>query len=130
MKKILFVIAIMVSVAAFPVPSTAAEKAVSVTAQDRAQKEQYEKSMEERLRKLGKDLDDLKARAATMTKQATKEMNRHIAEAEKKQKAAIHKLEEMKKESQKKWDKFTDEMNAAADEFEKAYEKAKSQFKQ
>jgi hypothetical protein len=56
-------------------------------------------------------------------------MNRHIEEAEKKQKVASRKLKEMRKESQKKWEEFIDEMNAAMDELDKAYEKAKSHLK-
>jgi ribosomal protein S10 len=85
--------------------------------------------MEERLSKLGKELDELKTKAANMAEQARKEMNRHIEDAEKKQKVASRKLEEMRKESQEKWKEFTDEMDAAMDELDKAYAKAKSHLK-
>ncbi len=106
-------------------PSGAAS---SETAQ--AQKEQYEKSMEARFKKLGKELDGLNARAVTMTEQAKKDMKRGIAEARTKQKTASAKLEEMRKKSVKQWKKFVSETDAAMDEFEKAYEKAKSHFKE
>jgi hypothetical protein len=40
------------------------------------QKEQHEKSMEERLRKIGKELDELKTKAEEMTEEARKDLNR------------------------------------------------------
>jgi predicted nucleic acid-binding Zn-ribbon protein len=126
MKFFLYIAALFLLTAA-SLSVYAAEKTPQTTAPETAQqKEKYEKSMEERLRKLGRELDELKAKAATMSEQARKDMNRYIAEAEKKQKAASRKLDKMRKKSQKKWKKFTDEMSAAADEFEKAFEKAKS----
>jgi uncharacterized phage infection (PIP) family protein YhgE len=94
------------------------------------QKAQYEKSMEERLRKIGRQLDELKTKAAVMTEQARKNMSKQVAEAEKKQKAASAKLEKMRKVSVKKWKKFSAELDAAADDFEQAYERAKSHFKE
>ena len=94
------------------------------------QKEQYEKTMQERLEKLGKRLDELKARAATGTETARKEMNQLLAEAEKKRERAFHKLEEMRKTSEEKWRKFSFEMNEASHDFERAYERAKSRFKE
>jgi hypothetical protein len=93
------------------------------------QKEQYEKSMQERLKKLGKELDELNARAAAMTEQAKTDVNRGIAEAKAKQKDASEKLEEMQKKSVKTWKKFVSETDAAMDEFEKAFERAKTDFK-
>lgn len=93
-------------------------------------KDQYEKTMEERLRKLGKQLDELKSKAAAMTKQARKELNHQLAEAEIKQKTASRKLKEIRKKSEKEWKKFTTAMNEAADDLEKAYERAKSHFKE
>ncbi len=80
--------------------------------------------------KLGKQLDELKSKAEAMTAQARKDVSKYLAEAEKKQKAAMRKLDEMKTESAHKWKKFTKEMNEAADDFEKAFERAKSHFKE
>jgi hypothetical protein len=94
------------------------------------QKDQYRKSMEERLAKLGKELDELQAKAGATAVQARKDMDKYLAEAEKKRKAAFRKFDQMETESARKWKKFTHEMNEAADEFEKAYERAKSHFKE
>ena len=79
--------------------------------------------MEERLRIIGKELDELKTKAADMTEEARKEVNQHIEEIEMKQKLASRKLEEIRKESQKEWKKVAGEMNAAMNELEAAYEK-------
>ncbi len=93
------------------------------------QKEQYEKTMEERLGKLGKQLDELKVKTAMKSEEVRKEMSKYLAEAERKQKAASRKLEEVRQESFKKWKKLSTEMQEAMDDFERAYKRAKSHFK-
>ncbi len=110
--------------------SFAAEKEQSTPSQVSQQKEQYRKSMEERLAKLGKELDELQARAGTMAVQARKDVDKYLAEADKKRDAAMKKFEQIHSESARKWKKFTSEMNKAADDFEKAFQRAKSRFKE
>lgn len=130
MKKLSLVIVVLLVLTAAPGRPYAAGEAKSATAPEATQqKEQYEKGMEERLKKLGRQLDELNAKAADMTAQAKMDIDRGIAEARTKQKAASAKLEEMRKRSEKKWKKFTSETDAAMDEFEKAYERAKAHFK-
>jgi archaellum component FlaC len=130
MKRIKLFIALMLLLAAVPLFALAAEQTpVTKAPEPVRQKEQYEKSMEERLRKIGKELDGLKAKAAEMTEEARKEMNQQIEEIEMKEKLASRKLEEIRKESQKEWEKVADEMNAAMNELEAAYEKTKSHMK-
>jgi ATP-dependent Lon protease len=130
MKETRLFIALMLLLAAAPLSALTTEKTPDTKTPETAQrKEQYEKSMEERLRKICRELDELKGKAANMTEEARKEMNRYLEDAEKKQKAAFRKLEEMRRESQKEWKEFIGEMNAAMDEFEKAYKKAKSHLK-
>ncbi len=130
MKRIKLFIALMLLLVAVPLFALAAEQTpVTKAPEPVQQKEQYEKSIEERLRKIGKELDELKAKAAEMTEEARKEMNQQIEEIEMKEKLASLKLEEMRKESQKKWKKVTDEMNAAMNELVTAYEKTKSHMK-
>jgi DNA anti-recombination protein RmuC len=130
MKEARLFIALMLLLAAAPLSALTTEKTPGTKAPETAQqKKQYEKSMEERLRKIGRELDELKGKAANMTEEARKEMNRYLEDAEKKQKAASRKLEEMRRESQKKWKEFTDEMDAAMDELDKAYAKAKAHLK-
>ncbi len=131
MKNLPTIIAVLVLLAAAPWAAYGAGEEKSATSPEPAQqKEQYEKGMEERLKKLGRELDELNAKAAAMTEQAKKDINRSIAEARAKQKAASAKLEEMRKKSEKKWKKFISETDAAMNEFEKAYERAKAHFKE
>ncbi|HET6365541.1 MAG: hypothetical protein ACM30F_03430 [Nitrospirota bacterium] len=130
MKRISLFIALMLLLSSVPLSALAAEKTSGTkTHEPVQQKEQYERSMEERLRKIGKELDELRTNTADMTEEARKEMNQHIEEVEMKQKLASRKLEEMRKESQKEWKKVADEMNAAMNELEAAYEKTISHMK-
>jgi len=94
-----------------------------------AQRKQFEKNMEERLNRLGVQLEELRVKAAAMKEKANKNLNKYLAEAEKKQKIASQKLEMVQKESEKKWGKISTDLSKAADDFEKAFEKAKSHFK-
>jgi uncharacterized protein YpuA (DUF1002 family) len=130
MKNVLMMIAVLLLLSAGPGNVSAAGDAKGAASVEASQqKKQYEKGMEERLKKLDRELDELNARAATMTEQAKVDIDRGIAEARTKQKAASTKLEEMRKRSEKKWKKFIAETDAAMDEFEKAYERAKAHFK-
>jgi hypothetical protein len=131
MKRIMAYLTALLFISISPLLSYAVEKQQQATTPATLQhREQYEKTMEERLGKLGKQVDELRARAAAMTEQARKDVDRQLAEAEKRRHAASRKLEEIRKKSEKEWKKFTLEMNEAADELEKAYEKAKSGFKE
>ncbi len=130
MKRTQFFTGLLV-LAVLPFATIAADKqpgtAVSESSQ---QKEQYEKSMEERLAKVGRRLDELKAKSKRMAVEARKDLNQYLVDAEKKQTAAARKLETMRKKSIKTWKKFIRETDAALDEFEKAYERAKAHFKE
>ncbi len=131
MKRLILSLAALLFIMAGPLPSIAAEQGQQTTAPKTPQeKEQYEKGMKERLGKLGAQLDELKAKAAARSDQAGQQMKGSLAEAEKKRKAAAVKLEEMKKTSKDKWKKFSEDMDQAARDFEKAYEKAKLRFKE
>jgi gas vesicle protein len=85
--------------------------------------------MQERLGKLGKQLDELKAKAAAMTAEAQKDINQDLAKADERRAAASRKLEKIRKESGTTWEKFSTELDQAADDFENAYKKAKERFK-
>ena len=131
MKRTLHIVTILLFTALSPFLSIADEKDKQSTEQEiLQQKEQYEKTMEKRLGDLGRQLDDLKAKAAAMAKEAQKEIKQHIAEAEKKRKVASRELETMRKKSTKEWKKFSSNVDKSLDEFEKAYEKAKAHFKE
>jgi flagellar hook-basal body complex protein FliE len=86
--------------------------------------------MEERLRKVGQELDELRAKVAAAAERTEKELKQQLAEAEQKQKAASRQLEKPRKESAERWKKLATEMNDAAADLEKACERARSRFKE
>ncbi len=130
MKRIALLLATPMFVIISPLPSYAADKPSQTTARDTSRdREQYERSMEERLKKVGKELDELKAKVAAAAERTEEEMKQSLAEAEQKQKMASGKLEELRKESAKRWKKLSAEMNQAVEDLEKACERARSRFK-
>jgi molecular chaperone GrpE (heat shock protein) len=113
-----------------PLTPWAAATEQAATPNESQEKKHYEKNMQERLGKLGKQLDELKAKAAAMTEQARKDINQDLAKAEEKREAASRKLEKMRKESVARWKKFSADLDNAADDFENAFKKAKDRFKE
>jgi small-conductance mechanosensitive channel len=131
MKRIMYFLAALLLNLSVMHSSSAAEEGQQTTAPATPQrKEQFEKSMEDRIRTLGEQLDELKAKAATMTEQVKKDMKADLNAAEKKRKIASQKMAQMRTKTESKWKKFSKEMNEAVNDFERAYEKAKSHFKE
>ena len=131
MKRIMYFLAALLLNLSVMHSLSAAEEGQQTTAPATPQqKEQFEKSMEDRIRTLGEQLDELKAKAATMTEQVKKDMKADLNTAEKKRKIASQKMAQMRTKTERKWKKFSKEMNEAANDFERAYEKAKSHFKE
>ncbi|HUL00907.1 MAG TPA: hypothetical protein VLX29_08640 [Nitrospirota bacterium] len=128
-KRMLLIVLTMLFISSNPLSSLVAATGQQTSTQDELQqKKQYEHTMEERLGKLGRQLDELKAKAAVKTEEARKEMKKYLVEAEKKQKKASRELEKLRKASVAGWKKISAKMDKAADEFEDAYEKAKSRM--
>ena len=95
------------------------------TTQDAVQqKNQYEKSMEYRLGRLGNRLDHLEAETSVMTEHAKRDMHRYLTDAEKKQKSALHWFEKERRESVTTWKKASAKLDKAADDFEQSLAKA------
>ena len=87
-------------------------------------KEQYERSMHERLGKLGSQLDELKKKAESRSAKVEGQMKNRLADAEKKRQAAELKLKELGLASRDSWRKFSLEMEKSAKEFERSFERA------
>ena len=127
MKRMTLALAALLFILAGPLSLYAAGQEQQAAApKSPHEKEQYEKSMKERLGKIGKDLDELKASAAAKSEHAEGKMKEYLSDAEKKRKAAARKLDELGKASSDTWDKFTAEMEKAAKDFERAFTRAKS----
>jgi flagellar hook-basal body complex protein FliE len=130
-RILLLTLATMLFISLSPLASWGAAPEQQAATQDESQqKKHYEKNMQERLGKLGKQVDELKAKAAAMTEQARKDIKQDLAEVEKKRESASRKLETMRKESATAWEKFSAELDKAADDFENAFKKAKERFKE
>lgn len=108
----------------FPLTLAAAGDAPAQHSAAASDKEHYEQSMKERLGKLGAQLDELKKKADADSARVEKQLKAHLVEAEKKQQIATKKLEELGRASRDSWMKFSAEMDKAAREFERAYERA------
>jgi len=87
------------------------------------EKEAYEKSMQERLGRLGARLDELKRRTEAGTERAEERMKDQLADAEKKRREAVRKLEDLGRSSKESWKKFSAEVEKAAKDFEQAFER-------
>lgn len=127
MKRLTLALAALLLLVAGPLSLCAAGQEKQATKPQTAhEKAQYEKSMKERLGKLGAELDELKASTATKTGQVEGKMKGYLTEAEKKRKAAARKLDELGKASSDTWEKFTADMEKAAKDFEHAFSRAKT----
>ncbi len=130
MKRSFFLIIFGLLMLAVPRATFAADQTHSAASQSAEQKKRYETNMQERLAALGKQLDELKVKGEKSAAEAKTELHRYVLEAEKKKEEAFRKLDALRKTSVKKWKKFSSETDAAADEFEKAYQRAKAHFKE
>lgn len=124
MKRTTLLLTLLLFILAMPLSLPAAEKQAgsSKTAQERAS---YEKSMQERLGKLGAQLDELKKKADAEKESAAAKMKVYLADAEKKRQVAARKLEELGRASKDTWEKFSADLDRAAKDFEHAFERAR-----
>lgn len=122
MTRIIFLLTALLLTRPLLLPAAADQPVRKATAV--GDKEKYEQSMQQRLGKLGAQLDELKRKADADSARAEKQFKAHLAEAEQKRQAAAKKLDELGRASRDSWRKFSTEMEKAAREFERAYERA------
>ncbi len=127
MKRITLSLTILLFILTVPLsPPAVGEEHQASGSKAAHEKEAYEKSMKERLGKLGAQLDELKKKADAKKGRAEAKMKVHLADAEKKRQAAVRKLEELRRASKDSWEKFSAEAEKAAKDFEQAFERAKA----
>lgn len=125
MIRALFLLVAMVLVGLSPLPSAhAAAEQGQTQAAAPSDKEQYEQGMKERLGKVGAELDELKASIERKSAKLERKMKPYVAEAERKHKQALRKLEEVRNASQETWGRFSKDMDKAAKEVEQAFKRA------
>lgn len=125
MKRITLCLTLMLSILGSPVTLLASgQERHSGSSNAEHDKEAYEKSMQDRLGKLGAKLDELKQKAEAGTEKAGVKMKQQLAEAERQRQVAARKLEELGRASKQTWATFSEEMERAAKDFERAVERA------
>ena len=92
------------------------------------QKNQYQQKMEEKLRDLDKEVDELEAKAAEQSEQAKKQYARQMTELDRKRKAARRKLDKFENSSEAAWRDMKPGIDAAMKDLETAYKRAASHF--
>lgn len=122
MKENIHLSLVMLCILAAPLPLPLSARAEQEGRAPVAQEQEaHEKSMQERLGKLGAQLDQLKRDADARKKQAEATMKKNLEEAEKKRQVAARKLAELGKASKDSWAKFSAEADRAVKEFEQAF---------
>lgn len=125
MKRITLFLTLLLFIPAGPMlPPAAGQEQQTSRSKTEHEKEAYEKSMQERLGKLGAKLDELMKKAEAESEKAEAKMKKQLAEAERQRQVAARKLEELGQASKQTWGKFSEEMERAAKDFERAVERA------
>lgn len=123
MKRITLSLAMLLFILAVPMSFPVAGEEQAGGSKAMHEKEAYEKSMKERLGRLGARLDELKKKADAEKEHAEAKMKEQLIDAETKRQAAVRKLEELGRASKDSWEKFSAEVEKAAKDFEHAFER-------
>lgn len=129
MKRIALLLSTPMLVIA-PSASPAAEYRQETASRSSQEREQVQRSMEERLRKAGRELDQLKAKVAAAAERTQREVKEQLAEADQRERAASRQLKKLRKESEKGWKKLSAEVSESVADLERACQKVKSHFKE
>lgn len=92
-------------------------------------KDQYLARLQNLMHSMDDELDDLRQQARTATGDAKKELNREIADLQKRRDELQARMPEIKKASAEAWNDLKKGFSEAAEDFQKAWEKARSRFK-
>jgi len=92
------------------------------------QKEDFQKKIQAELDRMQQQIDHLRAKAAQAKTEAQAELNKAIAEPQKRKDAAGKKLQELESASEKAWGNLKSGLNSAMEDLEKSYKRALSHF--
>lgn len=126
MKRFLIAVVIAVFVAGSHLAYSAA---ADDTPGKKEQAEKSDKNMEERLKMVGRQLDQLQVVVSKKAQQIEKDLKRSVQDAKKKNKDVSAKLEQAMKESVSAWKKFSTEFSEEVNKIEKALDNALSDSK-
>ena len=105
------------------------EAVEATTAYTAEQKEEFQKSMEEKLAIVKKEIFELKKTIVNKSDDTQKTMKEQIAALEDKEATLQKDLKKLKKKTGKAWDHMKNGLSSAWDEFTTSYEKAKNEYK-
>jgi parvulin-like peptidyl-prolyl isomerase len=108
---------------------TAGASAQSTATAPAGQREQYQKLVEAKLRKLDREIAKLNAQAPQKGQKLQQRFRQQMAEVDEKRKAAQRDLEKFENTSQQAWQDAKPDLDAAMKDLETAYKRAASHFK-
>ena len=92
------------------------------------QKEDFQKKIQAELDRMQKQIDRLRAKADDAKTEAQADLNKAIAELQKRKDAAGKKLQELESASEHAWGNLKSGLNTAMEDLEKSYKRALSHF--
>ncbi len=110
------------------VGNKASEAAAAAVSYTQEQKEEFQKSMEQKLEELNTQISDLKEASAKKGTQARKETQKTIAALEAKKETMKKDLAQLKTRTGKAWGEMKSGMSQAWDSLKESYDKAKSEM--
>lgn len=110
------------------VKQKASETVQAASEYTKEQKEEIQKSAEEKLNAISTEISDLKKDAKAATGKAKEEIDQEIKYLEKKQKSLKSDLARWKASSGKAWNEMKSGMSAAIDKLAESYQRAKKEF--
>lgn len=131
MKRLLSIIAI--SLLLWPACSTeqktASQNEKRETETARQEREEFQGKVEAQLRDLDREIDALRAKMGKPNKVRRKQVEKQMAELERKREAAQEEFEKLQNSSQEAWKDMKVGIDAAMEDLETAYKQAASHFK-
>jgi len=94
------------------------------------EKESYSVKMEERLRNLGNQVDEMMWKTKNFTRNARKSFKRRAEKLLESKEAVAEKISEIRNTSSKSWKDLTKGLEKGMNELEKGFESAVQEFKQ
>ena len=94
------------------------------------EQESYKKEVQEKLKALDKNIDELKGKASELKGDAKAEYDKEMVALHKKQKAAKKEWRKVKRATAANWEKVKAGMDTAVQDVENAYDKVAARFKE
>ena len=91
-------------------------------------RDEFAAKLQQELNEMNTRLNELKAKALTLSGQAREKIDREVQSLEQEQKVAAQKIEELKAATSEKWDELKVGAADTMERLQRAYQKAKEEF--